>query len=194
GLPPSCAPRTERRSGGMSYLQQQEHPRVTPRSTAHHAVQDDVHFSVGVVCKGIPTLHWSFMSGWVSRAIGTWQPGNFTNITADYSGRVQPFTNGSMVLSNLRLQDAGFYVLTVTEEGGNSRDVGFVLKVTEVLYEDLQYLSVSALALGCVSALLMFGMWLLDKLYHHVRAWRRRKRMPGTFTCYSHTRVCECVF
>ncbi|KAJ0022360.1 hypothetical protein NQD34_009850 [Periophthalmus magnuspinnatus] len=146
--------------------------------TLSHAVQDDVHFSVGVVCKGIPTLHWSFMSGWVSRAIGTWQPGNFTNITADYSGRVQPFTNGSMVLSNLRLQDAGFYVLTVTEEGGNSRDVGFVLKVTEVLYEDLQYLSVSALALGCVSALLMFGMWLLDKLYHHVRAWRRRKRMP----------------
>ncbi|XP_020781465.2 V-set and transmembrane domain-containing protein 5 [Boleophthalmus pectinirostris] len=146
--------------------------------TLTRAVQDDVHFSVAVECNGAPTLRWSFMSGSVSRDIGTWQPGNFTNITADYSDRAQAFANGSMLLSNLRVQDAGFYVLTVTEGGGSSRDVGFVLKVTEVLYEDLQYLSVSALALGCVAALLMFCMWLLDRLYHRVRAWRCRKRMP----------------
>ena len=69
------------------------------------------------------------MSGAVSRAIGTWQPGVYTNITVDYSSRVQFYNNGSMGLSDLRLQDAGYYVVTVTEETGSSKDAGFVLKV-----------------------------------------------------------------
>lgn len=53
----------------------------------------------------------------------------YTNITVDYSSRVQPYSNGSMGLSDLRLQDGGFYVVTVTEATGNSKDFGFVLKV-----------------------------------------------------------------
>ena len=69
------------------------------------------------------------MSGLVSRSIGTWRPGVYTNITADYTDRVQTHINGSMGLSDLRLQDAGFYVLTVTDTAGNSKDAGFVLKV-----------------------------------------------------------------
>jgi len=48
-----------------------------------------------------------------------------------------------------------------------------------VLYEDLQYLSVSALALACLAGLLMLVMWLLDKAYRKIVAWRRRKQMPG---------------
>lgn len=69
------------------------------------------------------------MSAAVSRTIGTWQPGGYTNITEDYSSRVQAYGNGSMGLSDLRLQDAGYYVVTVTETGGSSKDAGFVLKV-----------------------------------------------------------------
>ncbi|XP_068441694.1 V-set and transmembrane domain-containing protein 5 [Clinocottus analis] len=144
------------------------------------SVQDDVFFSVDVTCSGVPTIQWTFMSGAVSRAIGTWQPGVYTNITEDYGSRVQPFDNGSMGLSDLRLQDAGFYVVTVTERAGSSKDTGFVLKVNEVLYEDLQYLSVSALALACFAGLLMLTMWLLDKAYRKIVAWRRRKQMPET--------------
>lgn len=151
---------------------------LSPERSLIRAVQEDVRFSVEVDCDGVPTFHWSFMSATVSRAIGTWQDSNFTDITEDYRGRVLPFANGSMALSNLRLQDAGFYVITVTEAGGGSKDAGFVLKVTEVLYEDLQYLSVSALGLGFVAALLMLLMWLLNKLYRRVRACRRRRRMP----------------
>lgn len=150
----------------------------SPQRTLSREVQGDVCFSVEIICDGDPTFHWSFMSGVVSRSIGTWQPGNFSNITSDYSSRVRPFNNGSMALSNLRLQDSGFYVLTVTA-GGSSRDAGFVLKVTEVLYEDLQYLSVSALALGCVAALLMLSVWLLDKLYRRVIVWRCKRQMPA---------------
>ncbi|XP_023260920.1 V-set and transmembrane domain-containing protein 5-like [Seriola lalandi dorsalis] len=118
------------------------------------------------------------MSGVVSRTIGTWQPGVYTNITVDYSSRVQPYNNGSIGLSDLRLQDAGFYVVTVTETAGSSKDTGFVLKVNEVLYEDLQYLSVSALALACLAVILMLAVWLLDKAYRKIAAWRRRTQMP----------------
>lgn len=56
------------------------------------------------------------------------------------------------------------------------------LRPPEVLYEDLQYLSVSALALACIAGLLMLAMWLLDKVYRRIVAWRRRKQMPGKET------------
>ncbi|XP_076590837.1 V-set and transmembrane domain-containing protein 5 [Chaetodon auriga] len=150
----------------------------SPQRSLTRSVQEDVFFSVDVTCVGIPTIQWNFMSGAVSRTIGTWQQGVFTNITVDYSSRVQVFANGSMGLSDLRLQDAGFYVITVTETTGSSKDAGFALKVNEVLYEDLQYLSVSALALACLAGLLMLAVWLLDKAYRKIVAWRRRKQMP----------------
>ncbi|XP_029923706.1 V-set and transmembrane domain-containing protein 5 [Myripristis murdjan] len=150
----------------------------SPQRSLTRSVQDDVVFSVDVSCRGIPTIHWTFMSAAVSRSIGTWQPGVYTNITVDYRDRVKPYNNGSMGLSDLRLQDAGYYVVTVTETEGSSKDAGFVLKVNEVLYEDLQYLSVSALVLACLAGLLMLAMWLLDKAYRRIVAWRRRKQMP----------------
>ncbi|XP_047248229.1 V-set and transmembrane domain-containing protein 5 [Girardinichthys multiradiatus] len=142
------------------------------------SVQEDVFFSVDVTCSGVPTIRWTFMSGAVSRSIGTWQPGVFTNITVDYSTRVNSCDNGSMGLSDLRLQDSGYYVVTVEDPAGNSRDVGFVLKVNEVLYEDLQYLSVTALALMCVAGLLMLTSWLLHRACRRIKVWGRRQQMP----------------
>ncbi|XP_047450110.1 V-set and transmembrane domain-containing protein 5 [Mugil cephalus] len=150
----------------------------SPQRSLTRSVQEDVDFSVDITCSGTPTIQWTFMSGLVSRSIGSWKPGVYTNITADYSSRVQAHGNGSMGLSDLRLQDAGFYVVTVTEETGNSKDFGFVLKVNEVLYEDLQYLVVTALALAFLVGLLMLSMWLLDKGYRKFLAWRQRKQMP----------------
>ncbi|KAK7882131.1 hypothetical protein WMY93_028305 [Mugilogobius chulae] len=146
--------------------------------TLTRAVQEQAHFSVEVLCDADYTLHWSFMSGSVSRAIGSWSAsGNFTNITADYRGRVRAFENGSMGLCDLRIQDSGFYVLTVTR-GAETAETSASSSESQVLYEDLQYLSISALALGCVVALLMFTMWLMDKLYRRLKAWTRRKRLP----------------
>ncbi|XP_034722494.1 V-set and transmembrane domain-containing protein 5 [Etheostoma cragini] len=150
----------------------------SPQKSLTGSVQEDVFFSVDVTCLGIPTIQWTFISGAVSHTIGTWQPGVYTNMSVDYNSRVQSFKNGSMGLSDLRLQDAGFYVVTVTDPAGSSKDAGFVLKVNEVLYEDLQYLSVSALALAFVAFLLMLATWLLDKAYRKIVAWRRRKEMP----------------
>ncbi|XP_051934035.1 V-set and transmembrane domain-containing protein 5 isoform X3 [Hippocampus zosterae] len=151
----------------------------SPQSSLTQSVQEDVFFSMNVTCNGTPTIQWTFMSSSVSRAIGIWQPGAFINITADYSSRVEAHDNGSMVLSDLQLQDTGYYVVTITDKTGDSNHAGFVLKVNEVLYEDLQYLSVSALALGCLAAILMLAIWLLDKAYTKIVAWRRRQEMPA---------------
>lgn len=101
----------------------------SPQRSLVRSVQEDVLFSVDVTCDGVPTIQWTFMSAAVSRTIGTWQLEAYTNITEDYSSRVQAYSNGSISLSDLRLQDAGYYVITVTEAGGSSRDAGFVLKV-----------------------------------------------------------------
>ncbi|XP_041851193.1 V-set and transmembrane domain-containing protein 5 isoform X1 [Melanotaenia boesemani] len=150
----------------------------SPQRSLTRSVQDDVMFSVEFNCSGIPTIQWTFMSGAVSRAIGTWQPGVYINITVDYSSRVRLYENGSMSLSHLRLQDGGFYVVTVTDSTGSSKDAGFVLKVNEVLYEDLQYLSVAAVALAFCAGLLMLAMWLLHKACRKIRARRRKKQMP----------------
>lgn len=100
-----------------------------PERSLSRSVQEDVFFSMVVTCTGVPTIQWTFMSGLVSRSIGTWQPGVYTNITADYGSRVQPHDNGSMALLDLRLQDAGYYVVTVTDATGSSKDAGLVLKV-----------------------------------------------------------------
>ncbi|KAG7269777.1 hypothetical protein CRUP_033823 [Coryphaenoides rupestris] len=48
----------------------------------------------------------------------------------------------------------------------------------EVIYEDLQYLSVSALALAGLAGLLMLSMWLLDRAYRRIKACRRHRHRP----------------
>ncbi|KAJ7990630.1 hypothetical protein DPEC_G00302380 [Dallia pectoralis] len=140
------------------------------------SVQEDVMFSVDISCLGIPTIQWSFMSARVSRTIGSWQPGGITNVSEEYTDRVQTFNNGSMALSDLSVEDAGFYVITVTELSGSSKDAGFVLKVEEVLYEDLQYLSVFTVVLAFLAAALMLSMWLMDKTYRQLKAWNRQRQ------------------
>lgn len=150
----------------------------SPQRSLTRWVQEDVLFSVNISCQGVPIIQWTFMSGAVSRAMGAWQPWGTANITEDYRDRVYTYTNGSMGLSDLRLQDAGYYVLTVTDASGSSRDTVFVLKVNEVLYEDLQYLSVFVAVLGVLAGLLMVSMWLIDKGYRCVKAWWHKRQTP----------------
>uniref|UniRef100_A0AAY5KUQ8 Immunoglobulin subtype domain-containing protein n=1 Tax=Esox lucius TaxID=8010 RepID=A0AAY5KUQ8_ESOLU len=148
------------------------------RQSLTRSVQQDVLFSVDISCLGIPTIQWTFMSGMVSRDISSWQPGGLTNISEEYTDRVHTYSNGSMGLSDLRVQDAGFYVIRVSELSGSSRDAGFVLTVEEILYEDLQYLSVFTLVLAFLAGFLMLSMWLMDNAYRRLKAWNGRRQMP----------------
>lgn len=48
-----------------------------------------------------------------------------------------------------------------------------------MLYEDLQYLFVSAVGLAGMTGLLMLFMWLLHKVYRRGVAWRKKRQMQG---------------
>ncbi|KAM9734303.1 V-set and transmembrane domain-containing protein 5 [Menidia menidia] len=151
---------------------------LSPQRSLSGSVMEDVFFSVAVNFSGTPTVSWTFLSARGIRPIGTWQPGMFSNITAEYRSRVQNYDNGSLLLTGLRPPDAGLYLVTVTDPNGDSRELGFILTVNELLYEDLQYLSVSAFTLAVAAALLMLGVWLLHEACRRIKAWRRRKQMP----------------
>ncbi|KAG1959842.1 V-set and transmembrane domain-containing protein 5 [Pimephales promelas] len=141
-------------------------------------VQGSALFSVDITCIGTPAVRWVFSSVSRQQRIASWILGGSANVTQMYKGRVQTHPNGSLTLSNLRLQDSGYYIITVTETSGNSQDMGLVLSVTEVLHEDMPFLVVFVIALATLAAFLMLCMWLWNKLYRLIQAWVQRRCLP----------------
>ncbi|XP_063059679.1 V-set and transmembrane domain-containing protein 5-like [Engraulis encrasicolus] len=121
-----------------------------------------------------PLLSWRVVTSTGSHPIVSWRPesGSTPNVSSAYQGRVTMHHNGSLTLSHLRLHDNGYYILTATDALGNTREEGLLLQVTEVCYEDLQYLAVFLLVLFAVSGSLMVSMWLLKRV---VSAWKRKR-------------------
>lgn len=93
-------------------------------------VQGSALFSVDIACIGTPTVRWTFSSESGQQRIAAWVLGGSANVTQMYEGRVQTHPNGSLTISSLRLQDSGYYIITVTDMSGNSKDMGLVLSVT----------------------------------------------------------------
>ncbi|XP_063050876.1 V-set and transmembrane domain-containing protein 5-like [Engraulis encrasicolus] len=124
-----------------------------------------------------PLLSWRVVTATGSHPIVSWRPesGSAPNVSSAYQGRVTMHHNGSLTLSHLRLNDNGYYVLTATDALGNTREEGLLLQVSEVRYEDLQYLAVFLLVLFAV----MVSMWLL---YSHVLAWKRKRHSSSSGT------------
>ncbi|XP_065137809.1 V-set and transmembrane domain-containing protein 5 [Paramisgurnus dabryanus] len=141
-------------------------------------IQGSAFFSVDFKCIGIPTIKWMFNAIDKQHRIATWIPGGLINITQLYEERVETHFNGSLTISHLRLQDSGYYIITVTEPSGNSKDAGVLLNVTEVLYEDIQYLIVFIIVLAALAAFLMLCVWLLNKLYRYAKAWCIKRHLP----------------
>ncbi|XP_050985893.1 V-set and transmembrane domain-containing protein 5 [Labeo rohita] len=141
-------------------------------------VQGSALFSVDITCVGTPAIRWTFISVNRHQSIAAWMLGGDANVTQMYEGRVETHPNGSLTISDLRLQDSGYYTITVTETSGNSKDMYMVLSVTEVLYEDIQYITVFTIVLGTLAAFLMLCMWLLNKLYNLTNTWREQRCLP----------------
>ncbi|XP_073673916.1 V-set and transmembrane domain-containing protein 5 [Garra rufa] len=148
------------------------------RNTISAPVQGSALFSVDITCNGTPTIKWMFTSASGQQSIAVWMLSGAANVTQMYEGRVETHPNGSLTISDLHLQDSGYYTITVTESSGNSKDSFVVLSVTEVLYEDIQYIAVSVIVLGMLAAFLMLCMWLLNKLYNFIKVWRKQRCLP----------------
>lgn len=100
------------------------------RSPITAPVQGSALFSVDITCTGTPEIRWMFSSVSRQQSIAAWMLGCTANVTEMYEGRVQTHPNGSLTITDLRLQDSGYYTITVTEPSGNSKDVCMVLTVT----------------------------------------------------------------
>ncbi|XDV31594.1 hypothetical protein PO909_002579 [Leuciscus waleckii] len=148
-------------------------------NTVTAPVQGSALFSVDIACIGTPTVRWMFSSVSRTQRIAAWVLGGSANVTQMYEGRVQTHPNGSLTISSLRLQDSGYYIITVTEMSGNSKDMGLVLSVTEVLHEEIPFLVVFVIVLATLAAFLMLCVWLLNKLYRFIKAWIQRRCLPG---------------
>ncbi|XP_067423465.1 V-set and transmembrane domain-containing protein 5 [Emydura macquarii macquarii] len=144
--------------GGVSLL--------VPQSNINATVTQNILLSVEYSCKGIATIEWKHVSSWGTNKIVEWKPGSYSNISNSYKDRVNTYENGSIQLLNVGVRDAGYYVVTVTEELGTTIYGTIVLSIYEIIYEDLHFVAVFFAFLTAVSAVLVCFMWFCNKSVH----------------------------
>ncbi|KAA0702462.1 hypothetical protein E1301_Tti019014 [Triplophysa tibetana] len=115
---------------GRSHVTSQAITFQVQKETVTAPIQGSVFFSVDIQCIGIPTIRWMLRSPSRQQRIVAWTPGGSVNITDLYEKRVTVYPNGSLTISKIQLQDSGYYIITVTEPSGNSKDAGVLLIVT----------------------------------------------------------------
>lgn len=79
-------------------------------------VAEDVLLSVAFSCPGVPTIEWRHASHKGAQRIVAWQPGTQANVAPSHQHRICTFDNGSLQLLQVGPQDAGVYVVTVSEQ------------------------------------------------------------------------------
>ncbi|XP_067888995.1 V-set and transmembrane domain-containing protein 5 isoform X2 [Heterodontus francisci] len=136
---------------------------LIPHHVVSATVEESAILSVEYQCNGVPTIKWKQLSPWGMKNIITWEPGNYQNISESYEDRIQEYRNGSIQLSNVQLDDAGCYVVTVTDKVGSSKDGVIVLNISEPVYKDLHFVVVGATVLITISTLLMFFLWIFNQ-------------------------------
>ncbi|XP_073185238.1 V-set and transmembrane domain-containing protein 5 [Lepidochelys kempii] len=147
-----------RAQGGVSLL--------VPQPNINATVAQNILLSVEYSCKGIVSIEWKHVSSWGTNKIVEWKPGSYTNISKSYKDRVNTYENGSIQLLNVGVRDAGYYVVTITEELGTNIYGTIVLTVYEIIYEDLHFVAVFFAFLTAVSAVLVCCMWFCNKSVH----------------------------
>ncbi|XP_055971175.1 V-set and transmembrane domain-containing protein 5 [Sorex fumeus] len=126
-------------------------------------VAEDVLLSVAYSCPGVPTIEWRHASSRGARRIVAWQPGTQADVAPSHQHRVCTFDNGSLQLLQVGTHDAGVYVVTVSEQLGGSRLGTIALHVSEVLYEDLHFVTVVLAFLAAVGTVLAGLLWVCSR-------------------------------
>ncbi|XP_036282577.1 V-set and transmembrane domain-containing protein 5 [Pipistrellus kuhlii] len=162
-------------------LQSQGVSLYIPQPAINATVQEDILLSVEYSCPGIPTIEWKYTSPWgVQKKIVEWKPGTQANISQSHRDRVCTFDNGSIQLFSVGVRDSGYYVITVTERLGSSQFGTIMLHVSEILYEDLHFVTVFLAFLGAVAAVLISLMWVCNKCAYKFQRKRRHKLKEST--------------
>uniref|UniRef100_A0A493TYM1 V-set and transmembrane domain containing 5 n=1 Tax=Anas platyrhynchos platyrhynchos TaxID=8840 RepID=A0A493TYM1_ANAPP len=139
---------------------------TVPQPNINATVAQNILLSVEYYCRGVATVEWKHVSSWGTTRIVEWKSGNYVNISAVYKDRVTIFENGSIELRNVGMRDAGYYLVTVTEEYGTNTYGAIIVNVYEIIYEDIHFVAVLFAFLAAVSAILICFMWLCNKSLH----------------------------
>ncbi|NWZ32760.1 VSTM5 protein, partial [Asarcornis scutulata] len=139
---------------------------TVPQPNINATVAQNILLSVEYSCRGVATVEWKHVSSWGTTRIVEWKSGNYVNISAVYKDRVTIFENGSIQLLNVGMRDAGYYLVTVTEEYGTNTYGAIIVNVYEIIYEDIHFVAVLFAFLAAVSAILICFMWLCNKSLH----------------------------
>ncbi|XP_063286822.1 V-set and transmembrane domain-containing protein 5 [Pelobates fuscus] len=147
-----------------------------PEPLVNATVSHNVLLSVQYICNGTPSIEWQHTSNWRSERIIDWRTGFYLNISKGYAGRVKVYDNGSILLEDVGVKDTGYYVVTVTEDYGNTKHGTIFLSVHEILYEDFYFVAVFIAFLAAGAAVLICLMWLCNKCITVVQKRKQSRR------------------
>ncbi|XP_033867759.2 V-set and transmembrane domain-containing protein 5-like isoform X2 [Acipenser ruthenus] len=150
---------------------------IIPNQVINATVEESALLSVEYLCQGTPTIQWSVLSIWKIQNIVVWEPKKQPNISESYKDRLCTYSNGSIQILNLRENDSGYYVVTVTDHFGTSKDAAIFLKVDVHIYEDLHFVAVILTVLVAISGFSMFLIWLLEKCVQMIKRKRWKQKI-----------------
>ncbi|XP_040282264.1 V-set and transmembrane domain-containing protein 5 [Bufo bufo] len=139
-------------------------------------VTQNVLLSVEYRSNGTPWIQWQYMSSWKSQCIIEWKVNSYVNISASYTGRVHRFENGSIQLQNVEVRDTGFYMITVSDDFGSTKQSTIILNVHEIRYEEFYFVAVFIAFLATGSAVLVCLMWICNKCINIAQRKKQHRR------------------
>ncbi|XP_075707595.1 V-set and transmembrane domain-containing protein 5 [Rhinoderma darwinii] len=139
-------------------------------------VTQNVLLSVEYTSNGTAWIQWQYLSSWKSQCIIEWKVNSYVNISASYSGRVQKFQNGSIQLQNVEVRDTGFYMITVSDDFGSTKQSTIILNVHEIRYEEFYFVAVFIAFLAAGSAVLVCLMWVCNKCINIAQKKKQHRR------------------
>ncbi|XP_072899432.1 V-set and transmembrane domain-containing protein 5 [Hemitrygon akajei] len=134
-----------------------------PHYIVNATVNENATLSVDNRCNRTLSIKWKHLLPWGMKNIVVWKPGNYQNISKGYEDRIELYRNGSIRLSNVQFNDAGCYVVTITDKEGSSKDGVIMLNINEPIYKDLHFVAVIVTVLVTLSIILMFLLWICNQ-------------------------------
>ncbi|KAM9321292.1 V-set and transmembrane domain-containing protein 5, partial [Gastrophryne carolinensis] len=149
---------------------------LVPDPIINATVMQNVLLSVEYISNGTPWIQWKYTSSWKSQCIIDWRKNSYTNISSSYTGRIHSYDNGSIQLLNVEVRDSGIYMVTLSDDLGNTKQSTIILNVHEIRYEEFYFVAVFIAFLAAGAAVLVCLMWMCNKCINICQRKKQHRR------------------
>ncbi|XP_063813059.1 V-set and transmembrane domain-containing protein 5 isoform X2 [Pseudophryne corroboree] len=149
---------------------------LVPEPVINATVTQDVLLSVEYTSNGTPWVQWQYLSSWKSQCIIEWKVNSYINISTSYNQRIHKYDNGSIQLERVEVRDTGFYMITVSDDFGSTKQSTIILNVHEIRYEEFFFVAVFIAFLAAGSAALVCLMWACNKCINIAQRGKQHRR------------------